>query len=113
MPKMIPRPPRDDLEDCRKERMTLDEIAEIYEVSVPTVKRWIRNYGLTSTRKPKKVLVMPQSKTGFQGSLLDQAKAKLGRRVSEHRVRGYFLDGCAVKADDLIVAAGLSPRQKV
>lgn len=110
MPEMIDKPPREDIEDCKREGMTLQDISEIYNVSVSTVKRWIRSYGLATQKRTKKVIVMPTPKNTGQGSLLDQAKAKLGKRVSVHNIRGYFLDGRAVKADELIVAAGLTPR---
>lgn len=107
MPEKITRPPREDLEDCKREGMRLEDIAVIYEVSVSTVKRWIRAEKLNTPRKVKKI-VMPQINLKKMGSLLDQAKEILGARVKEHRQRGYMLDGRAVKADDLIKAAGLS-----
>ena len=110
MPDMIDKPPREDIEDCKSEGMTLQDISEIYNVSVSTVKRWIRGYGLASKKRTKKVITMPTPKNTGQGSLLDQAKIKLGNRVTVHKIRGYFLDGKAVKADDLLVAAGLTPR---
>ena len=106
MPERIPQPSRDELEDCRREGMTLEEISGIYSVSVSTVKRWIRSLGLLTPKKKVKI-TMPAPQLHRQGSLLDQAKAILGARITEHRIRGYFLDGRATTADRLIDAAGL------
>lgn len=108
MPEKISRPPREDLEDCRREGMRLEDIAEIYSVSVSTVKRWIRAENLLTPKKVKRI-IMPQPALNKMGSLLDQAKGVLGARIKEHKMRGYFLDGRAVSADDLIRAAGLRP----
>lgn len=110
----VDRPPREDLADCKVEGMKLDEIAAEYNVSVPTVKRWMSYYGLTERRRNKdelpKSLIAIGPREDEHLCLLDRAKRILGDRWSMQKQRGYFLDGRAVKADDLIRAAGLSPR---
>jgi uncharacterized protein YjcR len=110
MPEQKVKPPRDELVDCREENMTLDEIATIYEVSSSTIKRWLRSYELVQKRGVKSQVVPVVPANRRMDSLLDRAKMVLGRRVTEHRTRGYFLDGRAVKADDLIIAAGFTPK---
>lgn len=108
MPEKIEKPPREDLVDCKEENMTLEEIAAIYTVSVSTVKRWIREYGLTAKKKAK--LVMTEKYARPNETVLDKAKSVLGSRLTEHRIRGYILDGRPMKTDDVIRAAGLQPK---
>ena len=110
MPDKISMPPRDDLEDCKDENMTLQDIADIYNVSVSTVKRWMRHYKLANGARPrkKKVDMLPAPDLSDLICALDRAKEKLKTRLTEHPRRGYLLDGRPVKAEDLIKAAGIN-----
>ena len=111
-------PSKEELQRLREdERKTREEIAEMYGVSLSTVKRWIRTLGVR--KKKKKSLI---KKIGRRGEIvipvkedktvIEQAKDILGTRMGYSRIKGYTLDGFPASIDKLVRAAGLKYRDE-
>ena len=109
-----PTPTFDDLLALRAE-LTNIEIAEKFDVSPSTVKRWVKRLNIPPREpKNKDVEETPRPKplpvdSGI--SLLDQCKQILGGRMSEKVGQGYLLDGRPVSSMKIIQAAGLKIRR--
>lgn len=109
-------PSRKDLIDLRETLgMTREQIAEHYEVSLTTVRRWIKEMKVP---RPTKMARQQRNKNisrigeiiaepddGL--TVMDKAKASLGDRLTERRNMGYFLDGRPVSTRAVIEGAGL------
>lgn len=105
-------PSKKELEDLRDKGYTRPEIADLYNVNLSQVKRWIAEYGLGKRieRRPK-----IRSAPVHRGILLhadegltvvDIAKRHFGDRMSYCRIRGYLLDGRPRNVDDIVKMAG-------
>lgn len=98
-----------------KEGMTRDQIAEYYNVSLTTVRRWIREFNVPRPTKqrdhnPNKAIsrngeIIAPLDDGL--TILERAEKILGDRLTEKRGMGYFLDGRPVNVSTVIKAAGL------
>lgn len=109
-------PTRDDIIDLREKRgFTREQIAEHYEVSLTTVRRWIKE--LKIPRPSKQVRYKQPSHLSRIGEIIadpddgltvmERAHAILGERLTEKRHIGYILDGRPASARSVIEAAGL------
>lgn len=119
-------PPKATIEALRTMGLTRQDIADQFGVSLPTVKAWIRKYGIAAPerkRKPKKDpfigaavemgTLLPRDRRsqkiiplGENVSLMDRCKQVLGKRMSEDH-RGYVLDGRPASSIQVANAAGI------
>lgn len=115
-------PTRDDLIHLReKEGLTREQIAEHYEVSLATVRRWIKE--LNVPRPSKQVRYKAPSPLSRLGEIiadpddgktvLERAMDTLGDRVTEKRGYGYMLDGKPASTQRIVHAAGLKLKDEV
>lgn len=109
-------PTRDDLIRLReKEGMTREQIAEHYDVSLTTVRRWIKE--LKVPRPSKQARVQQTRHLSREGAIIadpddgmtvmERARSILGARCTERRGVGYILDGRPVSSRAVVHAAGL------
>lgn len=109
-------PTRDDLIRLREdEGMTREQIADFYDVSLTTVRRWIKD--LKVPRPSKQARNLPSKPLTRFGEIvadpddgitvMERAEQILGDRFSERRGLGYFLDGRPVSSRRVVEAAGL------
>jgi len=94
--------------------MTREEIAEHFNTSVATVRRWIKELGVPrpTRQKPSKKNahlsnigeIIVDGGDGY--SRFERARIVLEGRVIEFTGRGYYLDGRPARATDIIAAAG-------
>lgn len=109
-------PTRDDLIRLREdEGMTRDQIADHYDVSLTTVRRWIKE--LNVPRPTKQARNQTQNKLTRFGEIvaplddgltvMERAQSILGDRLTERRGVGYVLDGRPVSSRRVVEAAGL------
>lgn len=110
-------PTRIELINLRENRkLTREQIAEHYDVSLTTVRRWIKELNVPRPSKQVKYERFPgmtrtgeivaEPDDGF--TLLDKAKTLLGDRLIEKRGKGYFLDGRPCNVYKILEAAGVS-----
>lgn len=106
-------PPREKIIDLRFEKgMTREDIAEYFDVSITTVRRWIKEMDIprptrrTRPKRPKHLTTTGEivANLGDGYNDLERARTKLGGRVVEFRHRGYFLDGRPATAEEIIAA---------
>lgn len=109
-------PTRDELIDLReKQGMTREQIAEHYDVSLATVRRWIRD--LKVPRPSKQVRYKQPTHLSRDGAIIaepddgltimERAQKILGDRLKEKRGYGYMLDGRPTSSRAVVHAAGL------
>lgn len=109
-------PTRDDLIRLREdEGMTRDQIAKHYEVSLTTVRRWIKDLKIPRPTKqarnqPRKPLtrfgeIVAEPDDGM--TIMERAEQILGPRLTERRGVGYILDGRPVSSRRVVESAGL------
>lgn len=114
-------PTRDDLIRLREtEGMTREEIADHYEVSLTTVRRWIKELKVPRPSKQARNTqanhlsrigeIIAEPDDGM--TVMDQAKAILGARLTEKRGMGYFVDGRPVSSTAVVHAAGLKMKDE-
>jgi hypothetical protein len=106
---------REDIVKLREQGKTREEMAEILDVSLSTVRRLIRVYGVP--RPSKNARRTRESRISRFGeiigdpgnglTLLEQAIDILEDRFQERRGYGYYLDGRPASVDKIIDAAGL------
>ena len=109
-------PTREELIKLRETQgLTREQIAEHYEVSLTTVRRWIKELNIPRpTKQARQQRNKNISRTGEiiaepdDGmTIMDRAKAVLGDRLTERRGMGYYLDGKPVNSRRVIEGAGL------
>lgn len=112
-------PTREDIIHLREQGMTREKISEHFDVSITTVRRWIKQYEIP--RPSKQARRKRESHLSRNGeiiaplrddrSILEQAQDILGDRFQEKRHLGYTLDGRPANIDKIIAAAGLVPHK--
>ena len=109
-------PTRDDLIRLREvEGMTREQIADHYDVSLTTVRRWIKELKVPRpSKQARNHKTKPLSRFGEiiadpdDGiTVMEKAKNILGDRLQERRHIGYILDGRPVSSRRVVEAAGL------
>lgn len=110
MPK-VDSPPKDHLNDLRIAGFTRDEMAALYDVSLPRMKRWITKLGV-APRPMKEKKESDREKPRYMPvddgiSLMDECRQVLDSRMGEDH-RGYLLDGRPVSSHQIVSAAGLT-----
>lgn len=109
-------PTRSELIELReKQGMTREQIAEHYEVSLTTVRRWIKDFAVPRPTKQARNQrnknisrigeIIAEPEDGM--TIMEQAQNILGERLTERRGMGYYLDGKPVNSRRVIEAAGL------
>lgn len=108
-------PTRDEIIELREKGYTREKIAEHFDVSITTVRRWIRQYDIP--RPSKQARRRRESHLSRNGEIiapledgrtvLEQAIDILEERFEERRGRGYYLDGRPAHVSKIIEAAGL------
>lgn len=92
--------------------MTREDISEYFDVSIATVRRWIKELDVPrpSRRKrpkrPSNITARGEivARVDDHYSPFERARINLGGRVVEFRGRGYYLDGKPVSAEEIIAA---------
>lgn len=99
------KPTKEELKTLR-ELHTREYIANEYQVSISTVRRWVQGYGLQRRRRdaPRPIPMRTNFDSGI--TVVEKAKRILGSRVTESRL-GYKLDGRPCNVDDILLAAGI------
>ena len=113
-------PTRDELIDLREgKKLTREKIAEHYDVSLTTVRRWIKELDIPRPTRVKIKRPPHISRNGYIIAILDdgytvieRALRILGPRALEKRGRGYFLDGMPVSSLVIVHAAGLKTKDE-
>ena len=107
-------PSREKLIELRFEKgMTREDIAAHFEVSIATVRRWIKDMNVPRTNKsakpkrPKNITASGEiiAEIDDGRTSLDRALTALETRVVEFRGKGYYLDGRPASIDDILAAA--------
>lgn len=107
-------PTREKLIELRFEKgMTREDIAEHYDVSIATVRRWIKEMEVprpSRRSRPKRPKHLTSSgeivaKADDHYNKLERARITLEGRVVERSGRGYYLDGKPASAEEIIAAA--------
>lgn len=110
------RPSKEILIGLRFEKgMTREDIAEHFNTSVATVRRWIKELGVPRpVRKQKPIKLTSLGGSGEIVASLDdgytrfeRARMVLEGRVVERTGLGYYLDGRPASADDIMRAAAV------
>ena len=104
---------RDKLIELRFEHgMTREDIAEYFDVSIATVRRWIKEMDIPRPRslKPKRHANMTASgeiivPMGDTYTRMERAKIVLGGRLINRKGRGYYLDGRPADVDTILTTA--------
>lgn len=115
-------PTRDELVDLReKQGLTREQIAEHYDVSLATVRRWIRD--LNVPRPSKQVRYKQPTHLSRDGAIIadlddgltvmERAQKILGDRLVEKRGYGYMLDGRPASSKAVVHAAGLKLKDEL
>lgn len=109
-------PTREEIIELREKGRTREQIAEHFDVSITTVRRWIKQYEIP--RPSKQARRQRESHLSRNGEIiarleddrpiLERAQEILGDRFTEKRHLGYLLDGRPTHTDKIIEAAGLS-----
>lgn len=109
-------PDRNEIITLREEKgMTREQIAEHYDVSVGTVRRWIKDLNIPRpTRRSRPELSVNMTPSGgligrIDNGLtsLERAITILGSRFTEDRRKGYMLDGRPANINAILKEAGL------
>jgi len=109
-------PTRDELIRLREdEGMTREQIAEHFEVSLTTVRRWIKEMNVPRpSKQARSQTKQPVSRFGEiiaepdDGiTIMERAEHILGERLETRRGLGYFLDGRPANTRKVVEAAGL------
>ena len=107
-------PSREQLIGLRFEQgMTREDIAEHFDVSIATVRRWIKEMDIPRPRRSQK----PKQKNltrlgeiiapaGDGRNRMERAQIVLGGRLIEKIGFGYYLDGYPADIDTILAAAG-------
>jgi len=114
-------PTRDEIIELReKQGLTREQIAEHYDVSLATVRRWIRD--LKIPRPSKQVQYKQPTHLSREGAIIsepddgetimEKAQRVLGDRMTEKRGYGYMLDGRPASTQVLVHAAGLKMKDE-
>jgi transposase len=83
--------------------MLRKEVAEVFGVSVPTIKRWLRRRRQTGDVDPKSIPGPPARKgAALEHHLPAQLRANLDLTLEEHR--GFFEESHGVKASTATVS---------
>lgn len=107
-------PTRAELIELREdEGMTREQIADFYEVSLTTVRRWIKEFQIPRPSKQNDEPKPPRRKRagtlepddGY--TVMERAEEILGDRLTERPSIGYFLDGRPASSRIVVEAAGL------
>lgn len=109
-------PTREKIIDLReKQGMTREQIAEHYDVSLATVRRWIRDFNIP--RPSKQVRYKQPTHLSREGAIIadpddgetimEKAQRILGDRLTEKRGYGYMLDERLTSTRAIVHAAGL------
>lgn len=109
------QPQREALIELRFERnMTREEIAEYYNVSIATVRRWIKELGVPRPARQKKPIrlqnitpsgeIIADVAEGY--TRFEIARIRLEGRVIERTGYGYYLDGRPASVAAILSAAG-------
>lgn len=104
---MIPH--RAELMVLREERkLTRAEIAAHYEVSIASVRRWIKDLKIPRPKRRSPTRGKNDDEDYNDGfTVFEQARIILGVRVIERRGYGYYLDGSPADVAVIIGEAGL------
>lgn len=113
-------PSRETLIDLRfTKNMTREDIAEHFDVSIATVRRWIKDLDVPRPvrSKPNKrdknlspsgeIIAKLAPDEGYTS--IEKAKIRLGGRLVERQGYGYYLDGKPAKIDLILKTAGVLP----
>lgn len=109
-------PTREELISLREKKgMTRAQIATHFEVSLTTVRRWIKELKVPRPSKAARNQrnknisrigeIIAEPDDGM--TVMEKAVAILGDRLTERRGLGYYLDGRPVSSMRVIEAAGL------
>ena len=115
-------PTREELIELREKKgMTREQIAEHYEVSLTTVRRWIKELKVPRPTKQARHQrnknisrigeIIAEPDDGM--TIMERAQAILGDRLTEKRHMGYFLDGRPVNSRAVVHAAGLKLKDEM
>lgn len=107
-------PSRERLIELRFEKaMTREDIAEHFEVSIATVRRWIKEMDVprpsrrTRPKRPKHLSpsgeIVAKLDDGY--NTMERARITLGGRLVVRRGYGYYLDGKPAHVDEILAAA--------
>lgn len=108
-------PTRQDIIDLREQGKTREQIAEHYDVSVTTVRQWIKAMDIPRPSKQARHrrethlsrdggIIIP---VGDDRTTMEKAEEALGDRLTEKRGMGYFLDGRPASIYKIMEAAGI------
>jgi len=109
-------PTRDDLINLREtEGMTREQIAKHYNVSLTTVRRWIKDMNIPRPTKQARNThashltrfgeIVAEPDDGI--TVMERAETILGARLTVRRGYGYYLDGKPANTEKVIRTAGL------
>lgn len=112
---MAEMPSKQELDDLRSDGYTREEIAELFDVSLSQVKRWIAALGCEKIQARKSGVKRLKVSSGtalpedYGMTLIERAQRILGVRLVYKKGTGYFVDGRLSTTNDVLIAAGLSP----
>jgi transposase len=99
--------------------MTREDIADHFEVSIATVRRWIKDLNVPRPTRSKpskrdKSLspsgeIIAKLDPDERYTSLEVAQMRLGGRLIEVKGFGYYLDGRPARIDAILEAAGVVP----
>ena len=104
--------------NCRYAKMTRQQIADKYGVTLAIVRRWIEVYDLAKGKVTAEQRYL-ESNMGTRGEIIvklphdygitkmEKVKDILGNRLVEKRGSGFFLDGRPCKLERILREAGL------
>lgn len=109
-------PTREELIELREKKgLTREQIAEHFEVSLTTVRRWIKELKIPRPTKSARHQrnknisrigeIIAEPDDGM--TVMERAQSILGDRLTERRGLGYYLDGRPVSSRRVVEAAGL------
>ena len=109
-------PSRERLIELRFDKaMTREDIADHFDVSIATVRRWIKDMGVprpsrrTRPKRPKHLTssgeIVARLDDGYNA--LERAQIVLGGRFVSRAGFGYYLDGKPAHIDEVLAAAAL------
>lgn len=108
-------PSKEQLEELRTEGYTREELADMFDVSLSQVKRWITELKVTKkivrkggARHRTKVSNGQPLPEDYGMNVLERAQRTLGDRMTYRKGCGYYLDGRLVSVDQILSAAGVS-----
>ena len=112
-------PTRDEIIALREQGLTREKIAEHFDVSITTVRRWIKQYKIP--RPSKQARRQRESHLSRNGEIIQPLKDDrtvmeraidiLGDRFEERRHIGYFLDGRPTSTQKILDAAGVKAQR--